>query len=303
MDFRRLRAFVAVADELHFGRAAQRLELLPAALGRDIAQLEEDLRTQLFIRTTRHVALTETGHALLEDARDILRHTDQTALRIRSMARATDNTLHLGAIDSAAAGLVPRLLQDLQQAFPEIRVELIEEKTIRLLPMILSGRIDLALVRPPEAAFPAIAFAPLFHESAVVALADDHPLTAHPAVSIEDLRTEPLIVPARRSRPHSYDLTMKLFAEAGLRPLIAQQADEKRTIVGMVAARLGSAIVPRWTSRMAASGVVFRPLQVAPESNRKLPLAAAWMNGARDPTREKVVELLTRNLDAYRADA
>jgi hypothetical protein len=127
-------------------------------------------------------------------------------------------------------------------------------------------------VRPPEGIYPDIELKYLLHETTVVALPADHPLTALDVLSVSDLIDVPLIVPARRARPQSYDLTMKLFAEAGMRPRIAQQADEKQTIVSLVAAGAGSAIVPRWTSRMMGQGVVFRPLDVGTgPANRRLP--------------------------------
>lgn len=304
MDLRHLRCFVAVADELHFGRAAQRLNMLPAALGRNIRLLEQELGTRLIQRTTRHVALTGTGLALLEDARALLALADSAAARIRAMGRQLPDTLRLGAIDSAAAGLVPLLLHDFQEQRPDVAVELVEDKTIRLLPQLLSGRIDLAFVRPPEGPYPEIEFLPLLHETAVVALPEAHRLTPREQLTVEDLADEPLIIPTRRSRPHSYDVTIKLFAEAGLRARIAQQADEKQTIISLVAAGLGSAIVPRWTSRMKVGGVVYRPLHVGSgPPARRLPLAAAWLRGSRDPLRDELLAVLRIGLAAYAEDA
>jgi DNA-binding transcriptional LysR family regulator len=133
---------------------------------------------------------------------------------------------------------------------------------------------------------------------------EGHPLAAREQVRVEDLADEPLIIPARRSRPHSYDLTMKLFAEAGLRARIAQQADEKQTIVGLVAAGLGSAIVPRWTSRMSVGGVVYRPLDTGSGPGaRRLPLAAVWLHGSRDPLRDELLSVLRAGLATYAEDA
>ena len=122
---------------------------------------------------------------------------------------------------------------------------------------------------------------------AVVAVAERHPLASRRRVTIDDLENQPLIVPERRSRPHSHDLTMKLFAEAGLEARVAQIADEKQTIVNLVSAGLGVAIVPRWTSRMATRGVRF--IRLAATDMNKLPLAAAFTRGTRDPVRDDVV--------------
>jgi DNA-binding transcriptional LysR family regulator len=170
MELEQMRCFAAVAEELHFGRAARRLEMLPAALGRRIRQLEEDLGVCLLLRTTRSVALTPDGVALLEGAQDILGRTDALARGIRERARRPGFTLKLGAIDTAAAGFVPDLLHDFRKRRPDVTVQLAEEKTIRLLPRLLSGRLDLALIRPPGQMDRRIEHAMLFHETPVVAV-------------------------------------------------------------------------------------------------------------------------------------
>ena len=154
------------------------------------------------------------------------------------------------------------LLHDFRKAHADVTVQLLEDKTIRLLPRLLSGAVDLAFVRPPGPRDKRIEFLHLFHESAVVAVPARHPLAGRKRLSIQSLADEPLIVPDRRSRPHSHDLTIKLFARAGLRPIIAQVAEEKQTIVNLVAANIGLAIVPRWASRMAVPGVRYVPLVV-----------------------------------------
>lgn len=301
MELHQLRCFVAAAEELHFGKAAQRLQMLPSALGRHIKLLEEDLGTQLFARTTRAVSLTDRGAALLRDARAILTKVDAVEQSFRRGARATSaRRLRVGAIDSAAAGLLPSLLHDFRARHPDTAVQLLEEKTIRLLPKILSGALDLAFVRPPQRTDKRLEFCPLLTESAVVALPQRHVLASRRFISLGEIADQPLIVPDRRSRPHSHDLTMKLFMQAGLTPHVAQLADEKQTIVNLVAARLGVAIVPRWTSRLAISGVRFVPLRLKRGSSvGRLPLAAAWLRGSRDPARDAMLTILKSKLSSY----
>ncbi|HET9147454.1 MAG TPA: LysR family transcriptional regulator [Acetobacteraceae bacterium] len=301
MDLYQLRLFVAVAEELHFGKAAQRLGMLPSALGRHIRLLEEDLGTRLLARTTRSVALTADGAVLLDDARALLAEAERIRKRFRGRRRTQPRVLRLGAIDSASAGLVPLLLHDFREAHPGIAVQLVEDKTVRLLPRLLSGNLDLALVRPPEIADSSLEFLFLFHETAVVAVPEGHALDGRPWISVEDMAEQPLIVPDRRSRPHSHDLTMKLFAEAGLQARVAQLAEEKQTIVNLVAARIGIAIVPRWTSRMAVPGVRYIPLTVETGTLQRLPLAAAWMRGSRDAARDELLSTLRARLGRYAA--
>lgn len=301
MELHQLRCFVAAADELHFGRAAQRLDMLPSALGRHIRLLEEDLGTKLMMRTTRSVTLTDDGAVLLREARNLLAQADGLAVKFRARGRGQAATIRVGAIDSAAAGLFPMLLHDFRERRPDVTVKLTEDKTIRLLPRLISGRLDLALVRPPDKPDSRVEFLFLLHETAVVAVPSRHPLASRKRVTIADLAEQPLIVPERRSRPHSHDLTMKLFAQAGLPARIAQLADEKQTIVNLVAAELGVAIVPRWTSRMAARGVRYIPLE-ASDMNR-LPLAAAWSRGTRDPVRDEMLAMLEASLARYAREA
>jgi DNA-binding transcriptional LysR family regulator len=301
MDLHHLRCFVAAAEELHFGRAAQRLHMLPSALGRFIRLLEEDLATRLMTRTTRSVSLTDDGALLLKEARALLAQADALAARFRARGRKQASAIRVGAIDSAAAGLLPMLLHDFRKLRPDVTVQLVEDKTIRLLPRLLSGRLDLALVRPPETRDQRLEFMLLFHETAVVAMSDRHPLAARKRLTIADLKDQPLIVPERRSRPHSHDLTTKLFAEAGLEARIVQIADEKQTIVNLVSAELGVAIVPKWTSRMAARGV--RYVRLAASDMNKLPLAAAWPRGSRDPIRDDLLAMLKAHLSRYAREA
>jgi DNA-binding transcriptional LysR family regulator len=301
MDLHQLRCFVAAAEELHFGRAAQRLEMLPSALGRYIRLLEEDLGTRLMTRTTRSVALTDDGALLVREANALLAQADALAAKFRTRGRKRATSVRVGTIDSAAAGLLPMLLHDFRRRRPDVTVQLVEDKTIRLLPRLLSGRVDLAFVRPPENLNKRLDFLFLFHETAVVAVSEHHPLASRKRITIADLEDEPLIVPERRSRPHSHDLTMKLFAEAGLEARVAQIADEKQTIVNLVSAGLGVAIVPKWTSRMATRGV--RYVRLAASDMNKLPLAAAWTRGTRDPVRDDMLAMLKADLSNYAREA
>ncbi|QTG16885.1 LysR family transcriptional regulator (plasmid) [Agrobacterium tumefaciens] len=302
MELEQLRCFIAVAEELHFGKAAQKVGMLPASLGRHVRLLEESLNTRLLIRTTRSVELTDQGIVLLQQVNPILSRLENLADTFRSASNTPSTTLRLGAIDSAAAGLVPQLLQDFREISPSTVVHLIEDKSIRLLPKLLSGRLDLILIRPPEKQNRNLAIRPLFEETAVIAVPADSRFAGRSEISIEDLADEPLIVPERRSRPHSYDLTFGLFGNAGLRPRIAQIADEKQTIINLVAAGIGSAIVPRWASKLALDGVKYLSLEASGGVGR-LPLAAIWVKAVRDPNRDKLLGILNEHVDKYAASA
>lgn len=298
MELRQLRCFVAVAETLHFGRAAQRMDMLPASFGRQIRLLEEGLGTRLLVRTTRHVALTEAGRDFAEAARGIVGQADRLEARFRYSRQDRGTVLRIGAIDSAAAGLMPQFLPRFREAHPDIDIEMLEQKTIRLLPRVLSGRLDAAIVRPPEVSDPRLVFRPLFQETAVVAVPEGHPLAARSEITVADMADEPLIVPDRSSRPHSHDLTMRLFLDTGHTPRVVQIAEEKQTIVSLVGSGVGLAIVPRWASRLAVGGVVFVPLSVPPGLVRnKLALSVVWLRDTRHPARDAFLDVLDASID------
>jgi len=305
MELHQLRCFVAAAEELHFGKAARRLDMMPSALGCQVRLLEEELGTQLLLRTTRHVMLSQDGAVFLDHARSLLEQADGLARQFRDRGRRRSQVLRIGAIDTAAAGLIPDLLYDFRKHHAGVTIQLVEDKTIRLLPRLLSGRIDLAFVRPPEKVDKQIDLEILFHETPVVAVPSKHRLASRSRLFVETLADQPLIVPERRSRPHSHDLTMKLFERAGLRPTISQIAEEKQTIVNLVAAKVGLAIVPRWTSRLKVAGVRFVPLVAKQgDDSNLLPLAAARLRGASgNRARHRPDRPAARNLAGCRRNA
>ena len=304
MDIGQIRCFLAVAETLHFGRAAQSMDMLPASLGRQIRLLEDKLETRLFVRTTRNVSLTDAGSSILQDARALVAQADQFEETVRNVRKSESPVLKVGAIDSAAAGLMPQLLQLVRAEQPDLDIQLIEQKTIHLLPKLISGSLDIAFCRPPDVRDQRLNFRTLFFETAVVALPEDHRLAGQDSIDITDLTDEPLIVPDRRSRPHSHDLTIKLFVDAGLTARISQVAEEKQTIVNLVASGTGLAIVPRWTSRLQVAGVRFVPLDMPKGTSRsKLILAAAWARGTRDPARDAFLSVLERHLEQLESTA
>ncbi len=277
--------------------------MLPSALSRDIRLLETSLGTRLLLRTTRNVMLSQDGAAFVDDARALVTRADALAAEVRERGRRRARSLiRIGAIDTAAAGLVPALLRDFRELHASAAVQLVEDKTIRLVPKILSGRLDITFIRPPEQLDKRIELMMLFHETPVVAVPSRHRLAGRRRLSIEALAGEPMIVPDRSSRPHSHDLTIKLFERAGLRPNLSQIAEEKQTIVHLVAAGLGLAIVPRRASGLGVAGVRFVPLASRETAGLDLlPMAAAWLRNSRDPLRDELLALL--RLPRYAAGA
>ncbi|EOZ7622181.1 LysR family transcriptional regulator [Enterobacter mori] len=297
MELQHLRCFLTVAETLHFGEAAHRLDMLPSALGRNIRLLEEALGTRLFTRSTRRVALTENGILLREEARKLLAHADAIMLQFRQNPRRAQPLLRVGTIDSAAIGLLPGLLKLFRQRYPEVEIQLYEDKTVHLLPKLKSGRLDLVFIRPPSQLDPQFERLFLCHEPGILALPSSHPFADRDAIEIRELEGMPMILPERRSRPHSHDLTMNLFHHAGMTVTVSQMADEKQTIINLVAAGIGLAIVPAWSSRFQVPGVKFVQL-TGPEATG-MPLEAVWMHGAQDEIRDTMLTLLKEHPELY----
>jgi DNA-binding transcriptional LysR family regulator len=297
VELQQLRCFIAVAQELHFGHAAQKLDMLPSALGRYIKLLEEDLGTRLLTRSTRNVSLTAHGALFLPEARDIVSRIDDVQKRFQTLARQNAGKLRIGAIDSASVSLIPHLLHHFREQWPNIEISFLEDKSSRLLPKLKTGRLDLIFIRPMSGMDSTFESQFLFYEDVVLAVSEHHPLAQKSEINVEDLRDIPLIVPEKSVRPHSYDLTLSLFDNVGFKPQLIQLADEKQTIINMVAAELGVAIMPRWVTRMAALNIKFIPIGQGYENIRsKLPMSAVWVKGARDEARDNMMQIVMAEL-------
>lgn len=292
MELKQLRCFLAVAEELSFGRAARRLNMLPTALGRQVRLLEEELGAPLFHRTTRQVSATSAGAALLPEARAILDRAAGAANIVRALATPTRSLLRIGAIDSAAAGLLPDLLYRFRRARPEIETRLVEARSVQIIPLLLGGRLELGFIRPPPPQ-EGLRFEWLMQEKPVVAVPKGHALAAKRRLRLEDLSRQPVILPPPATRPHSHGVVMRLFALLEEVPMVAQEAEEKQTMIGLVAAGIGIALLPEWAARMRVPGVAYRPLDL-PEGTM-LPewsLGAAWAERRPSPARDHFLAMM-----------
>lgn len=281
MDINQLRCFVAVGKELHFGRAAQKMEMMPASLSRFIRLLEEDLGVRLLNRSTRNVSLTAEGALFFDDASKLIDQFDALAKRFKVGLKDERRTLRIGAIDSAARGLVPALLNLFVPLHPQSDIHIIEDKTINLMPKLKSGWLDMIFIREPQSIDATLAVRFITRESCVLAVPIQHALAQRERVAVSDFQHEAMIIPDRRTRPHSHDLTMSLFKQAGFTPHIAQFAEEKQTILSLVSAGLGLAVVPASYRTMNSDSVSYIALDL-PEEIKGLPLSIAWQKGNED---------------------
>ncbi|WP_343550894.1 LysR substrate-binding domain-containing protein [Pantoea sp.] len=281
MDINQLRCFVAVGKELHFGRAAQKLEMMPASLSRFIRLLEDDVGVRLLNRSTRNVSLTAEGAIFFDEAGKLIDQFDALAQRFKVGLKDERRTLRIGAIDSAARGLVPALLNLFVPLHPHSDIHIIEDKTINLIPKLKSGWLDMIFIREPQSIDAAIAVRFITRESCVLAVPLHHRLSGCARVTVNDFQHEAMIIPDRRTRPHSHDLTINLFKLAGFTPHIAQFAEEKQTILSLVSAGLGLAVVPASYRTMNSDSVSYIALDL-PEQLKGLPLSIAWQQGNQD---------------------
>ncbi|MGG1944600.1 LysR substrate-binding domain-containing protein [Trinickia sp. NRRL B-1857] len=270
-DLRQLRYFVAVAEERHFGRAARKLSMTQPPLSQAIRALEETLGVALFARTKRTVELTAVGADLLPEVRKLLAAADALRPLAQSLARGEAGALSLAFVSTADYGLLPQLLREFAVRHPHVRLNLAEATSDVQIEELVAGRIDAGLIIPPLPPRHAatLTYLPVMREPLVAALpaASVHhrgrgepPDWADEAVSLADLKQLPLVIFPRRLAPGFYDIITGCYGAAGLTPRIGQEAIQMQTIVSLVSAGMGVALVPQSLRNLRRTGVVYRPL-------------------------------------------
>lgn len=282
MELRHLRYFVAVAEELHFHRAAERLHISQPPLSQQVRALEAELGVLLLERNRRSVALTAAGAVYLREARAILEAVEAATESARSVARGEAGRLALGFVGSAMHGALPGVLRDHRLAFPRVQLVLTELPTAGQLEALRAGRIDVGVIRPPVRE-PGLALETIHTEPLVVALPGDHALASREEVALAELLEEPFVLLARREAPGLYESLGQAMADAGGAPHVVQEAREMQTVVGLVAAGIGVSLVPASVGADAHRGVAYRPVAGAAPT---VALALAWRPDDRSPVLE-----------------
>jgi len=263
MELRHLRYFVAVAESLHFGRAAQQLRIAQPSLSHQIRQLESELQTKLFERSKKRVTLTESGQLFLEESRLILEHADRAALTARTGKRSETGQIRVGFdywIDWTKLGEAVRRFDE---AHPTVHVQLFSMSSAQQIAALHEARIDVGLVRPPVTD-PRLSSEDLLAESFVLALAENHRFAAHKRIALTSLRDERFIIAERESLPALYDLTFRLFHDAGFMPKVHHEVDYPGMVLGLVATGVGISLVPLSASSIPYTGIRFVRLQRSP---------------------------------------
>ncbi|HEV2678796.1 MAG TPA: LysR family transcriptional regulator [Aliidongia sp.] len=262
MELRHFRYFLAVAEERHFTRAAQRLGISQPPLSQQIKQFEAELGTALFHRLPHGIALTEAGERLVPDARAILQQAGEALDNARRAARGESGIIRIGFTSSASFHpFVTGAIRDYRLAYPEVQVELIEGNTVHLIAMFQTERLNAAFIRPVPGETGGLDSHLLFHEEMLVALPEDHALARRRRVALADLAQETFILYPRRNGRALYDDIVGACQAAGFSPRVGQEAPQMGSTVTLVAAGMGISIVPASMMHLAAPGVTYRPIE------------------------------------------
>jgi len=265
MELRQLRYFVAVAEELHFRRAAERLHMSQPPLSHQIRLLEEELGCELLARTRRRVEMTPAGVAFLRDARAVLADLDRAAHNARRIHEGQTGTLRVSFAGSALLSLVPRVVQRLSATHPAIDIELHERSTSDQIRALAAGATDLGLA-PLPVGDADVEIEVLVREPTVAAVPASHPLARARELTLGLLAEYPFVLFPREQAPGYHDLLMTSVTSAGTPPRVIQQASETQTIIGLVAAGVGVSLVPASVQQLALDGVAYRPVSGAPDT-------------------------------------
>lgn len=298
MEPRLLRAFVAVAEELHFGRAARRLHISQPPLSTQIRKLEQELQASLFDRTNRRVALTPAGEALLGRARHILAESERAALEVKRAASGESGVLTLAYTATAAHEVLPQLLPRFLALHPQLRLELLEMRSASQPEAICAGRAELGLVCAPletpvqlQLQAQDLIVRRLVRERLVVALPSGHPLARRAVVRACELDGQPYVGVRPDIEPGWAHAALRALRSAGAVPALVQETDTKLALLGLVAAGLGLSVVTDSMMQLGRSGVVFRPL-----SGLRLQLALSLLSPVNPTPRAAAFMRLARRV-------
>jgi DNA-binding transcriptional LysR family regulator len=272
-----LRYFLAVAEQLHFGRAAAALHISQPPLSRAIRALEQRLGVVLFARSRRRVELTPEGTRLWGEARRLLGQLERTVQEVRGMARGEEGRLRIGFVSLADYGVLPGLLKAFKSARPGIALALREMLSPEQAAALAAGELDFGLLLPPVSDAEPLEHLVVQRERFVVALPSSHRLAAGKGkLAVSALAGEPFVMVPRDIAPGLYDIVTGLAAGAGISFNVAQEAIQMQTVVSLVSSGLGVAIVPGCIANLGRRGVVYREIN---DRHPRLDLWLAWPRG------------------------
>nr|WP_315416803.1 LysR family transcriptional regulator [uncultured Pseudomonas sp.] len=291
LDLRQVRSFVVVAEELHFGHAARRLNMTQPPLSRQISLLEETLGARLFTRNNRKVELTNAGAVFLNEARELLRHSEAAIQAVRKAEAANGGTVNVGFFGAATYGFLQALLKKVQAFLPNVTLDLIEMSSREQMEALASKRIDVGLVRP-LVDWEGFAVTCVHREGCVLALPNDHFLLAQSEITLKDLNGVPFVMYASEGRGrYMHDLIDSAFQRNGVRPrLHASKMTQAQATLALVSAGIGVAIVPSGCSTTHPENVVFRPIDLG--RDHAVETHAVWRPDDKDPALFALITLM-----------
>lgn len=292
IDFRLIRQlwmFLAVAEEQHFGRAAQRLNMSQPPLTEQIKVLEQSLKLQLFERSRRGTQLSAAGAALLPAVRQFVGQAEQLERVVREVAAGQSGVLHVGAITSAMLAAVPPLLDALKRMHPQLTVFVKEIDSVDAVPALEAGELDLAFVRLDGEISGDIATLPLTEDRLAVALHKDHALAAKPRIRLKALDTEQLVMSSRQVSPVYFDLLTSICRSHGFAPRVLHEVRSVTSQIAYVSCAQGVALVPAAMRKLAPENVVVRPLH---EKIMVVTAAAVWNTRRHHPMVDEAIAWL-----------
>jgi DNA-binding transcriptional LysR family regulator len=295
IELRQLRYFVTVAEELHFGRAAKRLHMTQPPLSQTIRALEELLGAPLFLRNPRDVSLAPAGLALLPEARRILAQADMLPELARRAAHGEAGRLALAFVSSADYSVLPPFLRAYRSAFPLVQIVLQEATSDVQLDDLLHGRIDAGLLIPPlsDKVRLELDYLPVLSEPLILAAPSGLDALRPPGpVRLRDLPPLPLIIFPRSISPGLHDAILGVFGSAGVTPAIGQEAIQMQTIVSLVSAGMGLALVPQSVSNLMRPGVEYRSLA---DATPLVETGLAWRRDNASPVLSGFLDLLRKS--------
>lgn len=289
-ELRQLRYFLTVAEELHFGRAAERLHMTQPPLSQAIAQLEEQLGAPLFLRNRRQVELTPAGAALLPEARRLLGQAAELPELVRRAAAGETGRMALAFVTSADYSVLPPFLLRYRAAYPQVQIALQEATSDVQVDDLLRGRVDAGLLIPPlpEKAQQELDYLKVLEEPLILC-APQGVLPAGGPVRLQDVPRLPLVIFPRPISPGLHDAILSCFLAAGITPVIAQEAIQMQTIVSLVSAGMGLALVPQSVSNLMRPGVEYRALA---DRTPLVETGLAWRRDNASPVLRGFLDLL-----------
>ncbi|USU18871.1 LysR substrate-binding domain-containing protein [Paraburkholderia fungorum] len=302
IDFRLIRQlwmFLAVAEEKHFGRAAQRLNMSQPPLTEQIKVLEQSLKLTLFERSRRGTQLSAAGAAILPAVRQFADQVERLERVVREVAAGHTGVLQVGAITSAMLETVPALLASMKRDHPELTVFIREIDSVEAVPALESGELDVAFVRLDGKIGHGISTIPLAEDRLSVAVPSDHPLAAVPRIRLRSLADESLIMSSRQVSPAYFDFLTSVCQSHGFAPRVLHEVRSVMSQIAYVGCGQGVALVPSSMQRLASANVVIRPLK---ERIMVVTAALAWNPNRHHPIVETVVEWAKRKDSRLKAN-